>query len=453
MRQSPAANALATLSAPDAELAVIGGGMIDPAALAEVRAVLDVEAFADARHRVILGAMIALQDSRMGIDPITISEQLRSRGELEKAGGNEYLGYLIDAVPTAANIAYHLQLVRIAAERRRLRELLLRSADVAADPALAPAAVAQHVLQDVLPIAVPQGQEGFVPVKNVLWPVMERIEGRALKGGGIVGAPSGYPEIDLETGGFRAGELVVIAGVPGSGKTAIVVNLAWNALHAGVPTAVISCEMPKEDLVERFLVRRAKVSTSSLRRGRLDAYEMAKIAMASGELSTLPLLIDDTPGIALETLAARCRHLKAMRPDLGLLLIDYLQLITSEDETRAEELRGISYALKGLAKELRLPVIAMCQLNDKDVEKHNDKRPTLADLQGSSGMRQAADFIGLLYRAKMYGKAPIGDPLELQFAKSRAIGTFKVTLECELMFMDVQSTYVAPTETQERLGL
>lgn len=388
----------------DAEQAVLSAVLMDGDALTVVAEVLDDVAFYSERHRRVYRAMIALGEKAIVIDPLTLAEQLSSRGELDIAGGKDFIGYLVDAVPTSANVRYHAEIVRDKAIKRHLITNCTQIIqDVYAD------GDARELLDvaesKIYSVAQTQRKDGFVRIKELLWPTMERIEQRQRGGKGITGVPSGFSDLDDMTSGFQPGDLIIVAARPSMGKTAFVLNAA---LHAAIEeqafVAVFSLEMSKDALGERALASEARVDSQRIRKGMLRDDEFPMLARAAGILSGAQVWIDDTPGISLLEMRAKARRLKSETDGkLGLICVDYLQLMvgSGQDENRQQEVSAISRGLKALAKELNVPVIALSQLS-RQPEQRVDKRPQLSDLRESGAIEQDADLILFLYRQEMY---------------------------------------------------
>jgi replicative DNA helicase len=338
------------------------------------------------------------------VDAVTLQDELRVADDLESVGGVAFLAALFDAVPTAANIEYHCRIVREKALLRRLIE--------AATTIIQETYAQQGEVEDLLDqaenrifqIAQTTDRRGFVWIKEILWPTFEKIEQLQNNQSSVTGVPTGFPDLDEITAGFQSGDLVIVAARPSMGKTAFTLNVAQHAaISAKKPVAFFSLEMSKESLVQRVLCAEARVDNSRLRRGRLLDDEYARLATAAGYLNTAPIYIDDTPGISVLEMRAKARRLKADRPDLSLIIVDYLQLMVGKGkiENRQQEVSEISRGLKALAKELEVPVVALSQLS-RAVEQRPDKRPMMSDLRESGAIEQDADLIMFLYRPEYY---------------------------------------------------
>ncbi|MFQ5677894.1 MAG: replicative DNA helicase [Gemmatimonadota bacterium] len=388
----------------EAEISVLGGMLIDGDAVARAVELINDGAFLREANRRVFRAMARLYNRGEVIDVVTLADDLKSAGELETAGGMAYLAQLVDAVPTAANIEYHCRILR---EKAVLRRLIESASEIIRDAYEAPAGEVDETLdraeQRVFEIAQASQRSGFVWIKEILWPTFERIEELQRSPGAVTGIPTGFPDLDHLTAGLQPADLVILAGRPSMGKTALALNLAQHAaIEAEVPVAVFSLEMAKEQLVQRLLCAEGRVDSSRLRRGSLADDEYARLATAAGHLNTAPIWIDDTPAISALELRAKARRLKA-EVDLGLIIVDYLQLMAGPRnvENRQQEISSISRSLKAVAKELNVPILALSQLS-RAPEQRTDHRPVLADLRESGAIEQDADLVLFVYREEVY---------------------------------------------------
>lgn len=412
----------------DAEQAVLSAMLWDEKAITTATTIIDDTAFYREKNRLVFRAMVDVFEEGSTVDPLTLAAKLESRNALRQSGGKDYIAFLLDAVPTAANVEHHAKIVREHAQLRRLIEIGQRMASEAFERRGSAHEIAQSISAELLPVAASTKSRGFVAVKDLLWPVMEEIEARA-RGTAQAGIPFGYKAIDSQTGGVKPGELVFICGVPACGKTALLLNIGLRAaLVSNHGTAIVSAEMGAKSLVERLLNGEGRIESLRTRRGTLYDDEFVRLGRAAGLLSHAPLWIDDTATPRLADIRAKCRALKAEHPTIKLILLDFIQLIGGDDdENRSLELTTISYALKGLAKELEVAVIATCQVDAASVEKSSDKRPRLSMLRWSQGMREAADMIALVYRAGQYDTDAMPF-IELDFKKVRDLAEFRVNL-------------------------
>ncbi len=388
----------------EAEISVLSAMLIDGDAVARAVEMVDDAAFYREANRRVFRAMLRLYSRGEVIDVVTLADELKSAGELEGAGGMAYVAQLVDAVPTAANIEYHCRILR---DKSVLRQLIEASTEIIQDAYDAAAGGVDDTLdlaeQKIFHIAQASQRQGFVWIKEILWPAFERIEELQRSPGSVTGVASGFPDLDNLTSGFQRSDLIVVAGRPSMGKTALAMNFAQHAaIDREVPVAIFSLEMSKEALVQRLLCAEGRVDSGRLRRGRLQDDEYSRLATAAGHLNTAPIWIDDTPAISALEIRAKARRL-ASEVDLGLLIVDYMQLMAGprNAENRQQEISAISRALKAVAKELNVPLIALSQLS-RAPEQRTDRRPVLADLRESGAIEQDADLVLFVYREEAY---------------------------------------------------
>lgn len=382
----------------EAEESVLGSMLIDKDAVLTALEMLSPEDFYKETHRIIFRRMQELADIPQAIDLITLSEKLRAEGELEKIGGMAELMRLANFVPTAANIEYYCKIV---AEKAILRRLIAAATEIAAT-----AYAAQGDVDDILDRAEEQifqvtrkrAIRGYVPLKDILVEIMEKLDRLATHRGEPVGLPSGLGDLDRLTTGFQPSDLIILAARPSVGKTSLGLNIARNvAIRAGVPVVVFSLEMSAEQVAQRLLCSEAAIPSNKLRTGYLSDDEWRSLSAALGRLGEAKIFIDDTPGMSVMELRSKCRRLKAEH-GLGLIVVDYLQLLrpAHRQENRQQEISEISRSLKGLARELNVPLIAMSQLS-RAVEQRQKQVPQLSDLRESGAIEQDADVVMFLY--------------------------------------------------------
>ena len=392
--------------APEAEISVLGGMLIDGDAVAKAIEIVDDTMFYREGNRRIFRSMARLFTRGQVIDPVTLREELQKMEELDSVGGMTYLSELLDAVPTAANIEYHARIVR---ERALLRRLIEASSQIIRDSYEPAERSVEEVLDEaearIFQVAQSHDREGFVWIKKILYPTFEKIEQLQASKGGITGVPTGFYDLDEMTGGFQKGDLVIVAARPSMGKTALVTGVALHAsISHQVPTAVFSLEMSKEQLVQRMLCSEALVDLGRLLRGRLSDDDYVRLAQAAGHLNTAPIWIDDSGSLSVLEMRAKARRLKAEQPELGLIIVDYIQLMQAsaqQAENRQQEVSAISRGLKALSKELGVPILALSQLS-RAPEQRADHRPQLSDLRESGSLEQDADLVMFLYRPEYY---------------------------------------------------
>ncbi len=390
--------------AVDVEAAVLGGMLLEKEAIAKAIEVLDETAFYKPAHQQIYSAMIGLFERSEPVDLITLIEELRRRGQLEKIGGEFYLSELTTKVTTAANIEFHAHIVL---EKALMRQLIASSSEVASR-AFSETEDALELLdeaeQRIFQISEQRMKKNFVSMNTAVHSTMELLESIHGKHSGITGVPAGFTELDNLTGGFQKSDLIIVAGRPSQGKTALVLSLARNAsvVH-NVPIGFFSLEMSTQQLVMRLICAEARVDAHSVRTGRLPEDEWRKLSTSVGRLYKAKIFIDDTPALGVLELRAKSRRLKAEH-NVGMIVVDYLQLMQGPKnaQSREQEISTISRSLKALAKELNIPVVALSQLN-RAVEARGDKRPVLADLRESGAIEQDADVVIFVHRPEMFG--------------------------------------------------
>ena len=389
---------------PEAEASVLGGMLIDRDAVPRVVEFVDDSMFYREAHRRLFRAMTRLFERGSVVDVITVAEELNRTGELENAGGMEYLASLTDAVPTAANIEYHGRIVHDKALMRRLidaAQAIVREVYEPGDRMVDE--ILDQAEQKVFRVSEARDRDGFVWIKEVLYSAFEQIEKLQESPGDVSGLATGFADLDRMTTGLQAGDLVIVAGRPSMGKTSWALNVAQTAaIEHEVPVAVFSLEMSKEQLVQRLMCAEGRVDAQSLRRGKLSADEYERLGRAAGHLNVAPIWIDDSATSNVLEMKAKSRRLMA-EADLGLIVVDYIQLISSSARTdsRVQEVSEISRGLKAMARELEVPVIALSQLS-RAPEQRPDRRPQLSDLRDSGSLEQDADLVMFLYRQEYY---------------------------------------------------
>jgi replicative DNA helicase len=389
----------------EAEQAVFGAMLLDQDAALRAAELVDDTMFYREAHRRLFRAMVSLVERRTVIDHITLRDELLRRGELESAGGLDYLAELVDAVPTAANLEFHARIVRDKAILRRLIETSTGIITEAYDGHSTATELLDIAESRIFKISQQRGDEGFTRIKEMLWPTMERIETLQRSGKAITGVPSGFVDLDGLTSGFQRAELVVVAARPSMGKTAFCLNIAANAAAEGTGVAIFSLEMSKESLVQRMLTATARVDSHRVRQGTLRDSDFTQLARAAGLLQTYQVWIDDTPSITLLEMRGKARRLK-IDNDLKLIIVDYLQLMRSPEysENRVQEISDISRSLKALARELEVPVIALSQLSRASEQRGGERKPILSDLRDSGAIEQDADLVIFIHRPEYYDR-------------------------------------------------
>ena len=419
----------------EAEQAVLGGLMIDNSTWDQVSDVVIESDFYRRDHRLIFQAILSLAEESNPYDAVTLSEWLDSRNELNNVGGLSYLGSLAKNTPTAANIKAYAKIVR---ERSVLRQLIRVSTDIA-ESAYNPNGRTSAELLDmaestVFEIAEKGGRAdgGYQNIKDLLVKAVDRIDTLYQSDTAYTGIPTGFDDFDDMTSGLQKADLVIIAGRPSMGKTSFVMNLVENAaIKHKQPVAVFSMEMPGDQLVMRMMASLGRIDSNKIRTGKLEDADWPRLTSAVGILNDAPIFIDDTPG--LNPMEIRSRARRIMREHgLGMIVIDYLQLMQSaksNGENRATEISEISRSLKGLAKELGVPVLALSQLN-RSLEQRPNKRPIMSDLRESGAIEQDADLIVFIYRDEVYNEdSPAKGTAEIIIGKQRngPIGMARLT--------------------------
>jgi replicative DNA helicase len=410
----------------EAEQSVLGAILLENEAINQAIEILTADDFYREAHRQIYIAMVELSDHNQPVDAITLTDALKSRGTLENIGGASYIAELAAAVPTAANVAYYARIVR---EKAVLRSLATVATDIASSAYEAPPNVdefldaAEHRIFEISERRIRPAFHTMPELTRESLRILERLyEKREL----VTGVPTGFIDLDRVTAGLQPSDLIIIAARPSVGKSALALNLAaYAAMDADPPVgvALFSLEMAKEQLVLRLLCSEARVNSQKARQGFLREQDFPKLAQAAGRLSEANIFIDDSSDLSPIVLKAKCRRLaRDHNINLGLIIVDYMQLMRSSrpGESREKEIAEISRSLKALAKELRVPVVALSQLN-RQVETRPDRRPLLADLRESGAIEQDADVIAFIYRDEMYNRKDSKEPgvAEIIIAKQR----------------------------------
>lgn len=397
------------LEAQEAEFSVLGGILLDNSALDRIGSTVRSDDFYDPRHRLIFERMLELSDQRQPIDPVTLATSLEKAGLLEEVGGLEYVLGLAEAVATAVNLEHHARIVHERAEVRRLISACTQIIEKARSGEYDDTEqLVDEAQQAVFEIGQRQQSGALVglneALKEVITSVRRAYETKAV----VTGTPTGFVDLDNMTSGLQPGDLVILAARPSMGKTAFALNLVSNAAKQAQKTvAVFSLEMPTAQIVQRLLALEARVDQKGLRTGHLADGDIDRIMEAVRRMASWPVYVDDTPGITVMDARSRCRRLAGDRslPDLGLVVIDYLQLMRgrANSRSREQEISEISRNLKAMAKELNAPVIALSQLN-RSCESRPNKRPLMSDLRESGAIEQDADVIMFIYRDEVYNE-------------------------------------------------
>lgn len=428
----------------EAEMAVLGAMLVEEEAIARSIEIVNRDSFYRDSHKYIFQAIIDSYEKGEPPDIVTVSERLRREGNLEKAGGGAYISSLLSMVPSPANVEHYASIVR---EKALLRKLINTATSIVTsgyDNSKDVDSLLDKAEQMIFEIAEKKVGESFYSMKQIIKDSFEAIEDLYKGKAPVTGLPTGLVDFDTQTAGLQPSDLIIIAGRPSSGKTALALTIVSHiAIEMKIPVAVFSLEMSKEQLVRRFLCAEARVDAHKLRTGYLKDTDWPKLTRAAGRLSEAPIFIDDSPTLTPLELRAKARRLKS-REKIGLIVIDYLQLMRSHGrvESRQQEISEISHSLKALARELALPVVALSQLS-RAVEARSDHRPQLSDLRESGAIEQDGDVISFIYREELYNPTPENEGLaELIIGKQRngPVGSLRLTFRKEFTRFENYST-------------
>lgn len=415
----------------EAEQSVIGAVFLEPQALITASEILLPEDFYRVAHKKIFETMLVLNDRGQPVDLVTIAEELKVKNELEDVGGISYITELANAVPTAANIVYYANIVE---EKSLLRRLIRVATDIVEDGYTREdevEALLGEAEKKMMEVSNRKNAGDFRHIKDVLVETYDNIELLHTRKGDVTGIPTGFRDLDKITAGFQRNDLIIVAARPSVGKTAFALNVAQNvATKTDENVAIFSLEMGAEQLVMRMLCAEGNIDAQVLRTGNLEADDWRKLTMAMGSLSNAGIFIDDSPGLRVNEIRSKCRRLQ-QEHGLGMVMIDYMQLIMGSGrgtDNRQQEVSEISRSLKALARELKIPVVALSQLS-RGVEQRQDKRPMMSDLRESGSIEQDADIVSFLYREDYYDKeTEMQNMIEIIIAKQRNGPTGTVTL-------------------------
>jgi replicative DNA helicase len=425
----------------EAEIAVLGSMIIDRDAIAVSIQMLEPSSFYTEVNQKIFAVVISLYDNNKVVDVLTLMEELRRKGELEKVGGAGYIAGLTSAIPTAANIEHYAKIVK---EKSILRSLINTSTSIIQDCYSHRTDVddlldkAESMIFDIS--SRKHSQTRFIPLKEIIKDSIEMIDNLYQRKENITGVPTSFHELDVMTAGLQKSDLIVVAGRPSMGKSALAASIAeYAGVVEKIPVAFFSLEMSKEQLVQRMLCSHARVNAHKVRTGFLSQSDWPRLTNAAGKLSEAPIYIDDTPAISSLELRAKARRLKAQY-DIQLIVVDYLQLMQghSRSENRQQEISEMSRSLKALARELSVPIISISQLS-RAVEQRADHRPQLSDLRESGAIEQDADLVLLLLREEYYNPTEENKGMaELMIAKQRngPVGSIKLAFVAEYARFD-----------------
>ena len=416
----------------EAEQAVLGAIFLNTDALADAMEYVEADDFYRRSHQLLFQAMVDLNNNSEAIDVLTVQNYLSTNNQLDDVGGVAYIAELATSVPTAANAGYYAKIVE---EKSMLRRLISTATNIITQannndedvPSLLDSAERQ-----IMDVSERKNRSGFREIKDVLNEALNDVDRLSQQSEDITGLPTGYREFDKMTAGLQPDNLIILAARPAVGKTAFALNIAQNvATSTDTSVAIFSLEMSAESLVNRMLCAEGSINANHLRTGQLDEGEWQNLIVAMGALSNTSIFIDDTPGIKMAEIRAKCRRLAKEKGNLGLVVIDYLQLIEgSNKESRQQEVSEISRQLKKLAKELSVPILALSQLS-RGVEQRQDKRPVLSDIRESGSIEQDADIVAFLYRDDYYerGESKSEEDGDDQDSLNQDVGEVELIIE------------------------
>nr|WP_243752038.1 replicative DNA helicase [Leucobacter weissii] len=413
-----------------AEQSVLGGMLLSKDAVADVTGLLRGPDFYVPKHEVVYEAILSLYAQGEPTDAITVTDQLGKTGDLQRAGGAEYLHTVTSIVPTAANASFYAEIVAEKALLRRLVEAGTRITQMGYAGEGEAIDLVNNAQAEIYAVTGADQVDDYVPLSLAVEAAVHEIEQAQLHDGGMLGVPTGFTELDEKTNGFAPGQMIIIAARPAMGKSTLALDVARSAaVGAGATTVFFSLEMGRAEIAMRLLAAEASIPMQTLRKGQLDSRDFQKLAATQARVNEAPLFIDDSPNLTLVEIRAKCRRLK-QRNDLKMVVIDYLQLLSSgkKSESRQQEVSEFSRALKLLSKELEVPVVALSQLN-RASEQRADKMPAISDLRESGSLEQDADMVILLHRESTYEKDhPRAGEADLILAKQRNGPTGTVTV-------------------------
>jgi replicative DNA helicase len=409
----------------DAEISVLGALLLDKNAIVNIAEFLHAEHFYDNRHASIFEAMVELYEGREPIDVLTVADRLRRKKRLKEIGGSTYLAELVNQVPTAAHVEHYGKIVRDAATKRSLMQAAAKLVELCLDDGMQTADLLDRAESEVFSLTQKTIDKAFTPVRATLTESFDRLDELHKTQGGHRGVATGvFPTLDNATAGFQKSNLIILAARPGVGKTAFALNCAQSiAIKQGKSVGMFSLEMSKEELVDRLLVNQADVDAWRLKTGKLTSDDWDRLSDAMGVLADAPIYIDDTPGLSILEMRTKARRLQ-VEHGLDLLIVDYLQLAQGRTkDNRVTEVGEISQGLKNLARELKIPVIALAQLS-RSVEQRGTKKPQLSDLRESGSIEQDADIVMFLWREDDEDL----ETMQLDIAKHRNGGLHSIPL-------------------------
>ena len=439
----------------EAEQSVLGAVLLDNFAMNKVMDIVSPDDFYKGPHRRIFSAMLDLNERNETIDLITLTDHLKAKNELDSVGGASYLSELVNSIPTAANVRQHSKIVH---DKAMLRNLISVATDIISQ-GYEDSGQVEDLLDraesTIFAITEKKIRPSFVSLKEIMKDSFATIERLAENKERVTGIPTGFKDLDERTAGFQPSDLIVIAGRPSMGKTALALGIAQHAsIERHATTAIFSLEMSKEQLVLRMLCSAARVDAHRVRTGYIGRADWPRLTTAAGKLTEAPIFIDDTPALSVLEMRAKARRLKKEH-GLDLIIVDYLQLMRGrgDSETREREISEISRSLKALAKELAVPVVALSQLSRAVESRGGDKKPVLADLRESGAIEQDADVVLFVFRKEVYDPSEENVGLaEINIGKQRngPVGTVKMTfINSYTRFEDLEDSHKVQEEIQD----
>ncbi len=412
----------------ESEVSLLGAMLLDNAVIPDIIQLLDPGAFYSTAHSVIYETIVELYDEKKSADLVILAEALKQKGALDRAGGAAYLANLVDSVPSTANSIHYANIIKNKGLMRRLIGATNKIISEAYDPTEDPEVLLDKAEQTIFNVCEEKISQDVVPISEVLKSTMYDIDNLQDRKGRLTGIATGFYDIDDMTSGLQKSQFIIIAGRPSMGKSSFAMNIAEHvAVEENVPVAFFSLEVSRDQLAQNMLCSHARIDAHKMRRGYLADSEWPNLSLALGKLSEAPIFIDDTPGISVLELRAKARRLKA-RNDIGLIVIDYLQLMQGPpSDSRQQEISAISRSLQALARELKVPVIALSQLS-RATEAREGHKPRMSDLRESGAIEQEADVIFMLYREEYYDPDKNPGVAEIIIAKQRNGPTGTVSL-------------------------
>lgn len=392
--------------APDIERAVIGAMLVDTDSIGTAIELLKEEYFFKPVNAMVFRALTDLFDEHLPVDQLTVVERLKKRGQLDMVGGEPTISSLYNETASSANIRYHCQILREKALLRRLISVTNTFHNKCFDDTVEPISLLENLEQSIMDLSQMRLTQAYVTLEETVHHAHAEIERKAQAGDGLTGVDTGFSKLNKMTAGWQPSDLIILAGRPSMGKTALALDIAKNAAKQEVPVGIFSLEMSSLQLVMRMLYNEARFSGSQMNDNKPSAEDWTRLGDACNRLHTLPIYIDDTPGLSTLELSAKAKRLK-LEKNVGLILVDYLQLMQGTSrESRQQEISSISRGLKILAKELKVPIIALSQLSRALEQRGGDHRPLLSDLRESGAIEQDADIVMFIYRAAVYDLDP-----------------------------------------------